>query len=165
LLQQGHSFQSFLQRLKLKKSTQSAATSMSAAALPCKGSHRALGTERCFQYAEMIRSANHKRWGGRLLGPLIRYFSSLLFGLFFTILLKVMNRFTSHRVETLLHNVFHRPDGKGLLTVSNHQSVVDDPGLWAVVLPWWRLDPNKLRWAICTEDVFFHVSNILHNNG
>lgn len=55
----------------------------------------------------------------------------------------------------MLHHIFRRPTGKGLLTVSNHQSILDDPGLWAAVLPFWRVRPEQLRWTLCTEDVFF----------
>eukprot|EP01035_Chromulina_nebulosa_P019900 gene19900-25855_t len=31
----------------------------------------------------------------------------------------------------------------------------DDPGIWAAILPWWKVTSNKLRWVLCTEDVFF----------
>jgi monolysocardiolipin acyltransferase len=42
-----------------------------------------------------------------------------------------------------------------MLTISNHLSVMDDPGLWAALLPWWRFRPNQMRWNLCTDDVFF----------
>jgi hypothetical protein len=35
--------------------------------------------------------------------------------------------------------------------------VLDDPGIWSVLLPFWRLHPRRLRWVLCTEDVFFAV--------
>jgi len=56
-----------------------------------------------------------------------------------------------------MEQVWRREKGRPMLTVSNHQSVLDDPGLWCVLLPWWRMRPEQFRWSICTEDVFFAV--------
>lgn len=95
------------------------------------------------------------RWGGRLLGPFVRYVNSMLFGFVFGFLLGVLNSFEGVRVNVLLEKVFRRSKGRPLLTVSNHQSVLDDPGLWAVLLPYWRIRPEQFRWSICTHDVFF----------
>ena len=46
--------------------------------------------------------------------------------------------------------------GSGLITVANHDSVVDDPALFAALMPW-RLvaRPTLHRWAICTQEVCF----------
>ena len=32
---------------------------------------------------------------------------------------------------------------------------MDDPGIFSAFVPWWIFPLNKLRWSICTEDVFF----------
>lgn len=42
-----------------------------------------------------------------------------------------------HNRQALLDAVLDRGD-RGLLTVSNHMCVYDDPGLWSALLPFWR---------------------------
>lgn len=42
-----------------------------------------------------------------------------------------------HNRQALLDAVLERGD-RGLLTVSNHMCVYDDPGLWSALLPFWR---------------------------
>lgn len=108
---------------------------------------------KCNEFAEFLKKK--KRWGGRVLGPFVRYLNNCLVGFLFTILLRVRNRFKAHRRDVLLKAVYKRPKKKGLLSVSNHQSMLDDPGLWAAVLPWLWLRPETLRWSLCTDDVFF----------
>ncbi|KAJ1435213.1 hypothetical protein B484DRAFT_325682 [Ochromonadaceae sp. CCMP2298] len=85
----------------------------------------------------------------------MRYINDFLVGILCTVVLRVFNRFRAVRRNVLLDQVFQRPKGQGLLTVSNHQSVFDDPGLWGAILPFWRLRPERLRWSLCTEDIFF----------
>lgn len=102
----------------------------------------------CDQYAE---KPIHIRIGGKWFGPIIRYINNFIVGIVFTIILRIRNKFIVKRREILLNAVFHRPKGSGLLTVSNHQSMLDDPGMWAAALPFWRLSPEKLRWyRTCT---------------
>ncbi|KAJ8609561.1 hypothetical protein CTAYLR_006044 [Chrysophaeum taylorii] len=49
-----------------------------------------------------------------------------------------------------------RRDGRGLLTVSNHTSVLDDPFLLGAILPLpLSLDPARARWAACSQEVCF----------
>ena len=98
---------------------------------------------KCEQYAEKPICV---RIGGKLFGPIIRYINNFIVGILFSIILRIRNKFTIKRGEILLNEVFHRPKGSGLLTVSNHQSMLDDPGIWAAALPFWRLSPEKLRW-------------------
>ena len=78
-------------------------------------------------------------------------------GTFFRILLTVFNKFRSHNSSTLFDLIFKRKTGQPLLSVSNHQSVLDDPGLWGALLPYWMIRPDVFRWNICTEDVFFSL--------
>ena len=53
--------------------------------------------------------------------------------------------------------VMGREAGRPLITVSNHASTFDDPGLLSVMLPWsfytseWR--HQKVRWALCANDI------------
>jgi len=110
-----------------------------------------LFTSRCDSYSDLVKKP---RWGGPL-GVIIRYLNQLLFGVVFSIILRVLNRFRAHNLKELLSLIWKRPNSRGLLTVSNHQSVIDDPGLFSAFVPWWILPINKFRWTICTEDVFF----------
>lgn len=73
-------------------------------------------------------------------------------------MLRVFNKFTAFRRELLVDKIFNREPGRGLLTVSNHQSMADDPGLFSAMIPWWRITSKQMRWVLCTEDVFFFVS-------
>ncbi|CAM9662730.1 unnamed protein product, partial [Chrysoparadoxa australica] len=59
--------------------------------------------------------------------------------------------------------VFEREEGRGLLTVSNHMSVLDDPCLMSCLIPFWRMlfNVHKLRWSICTDDVYFAVPRLV----
>jgi 1-acyl-sn-glycerol-3-phosphate acyltransferase len=121
----------------------------------CRGAQQlSMVSKRCDDYASNILS-RPRRWGGLIVGPLLRYANSLAVGLIFGFILGLLNKFSVQRVKVLLDLVFHRARGRPLLTVSNHQSVLDDPGLWAVLLPYWRFRPEQMRWQICTEDVFF----------
>ena len=100
----------------------------------------------------------------QLLTIVIQHINNVFVGLIFAFILRVRNSFTVKRKNILLTNVFSRPTNQGLLTVSNHQSMLDDPGIWASILPFWRLPPHKLRWSLCTDDVYFAVRVIYINN-
>ena len=83
-----------------------------------------------------------------MVGPLCRRLSIIIVSIASVVVLRVFNRFRVIRENTLKRLMFHRPKGKGLLTVSNHQSVVDDPGLWGALLPFWRISPEQMRWSL-----------------
>eukprot|EP00611_Tribonema_gayanum_P005178 TRINITY_DN1442_c0_g1_i2.p1 TRINITY_DN1442_c0_g1~~TRINITY_DN1442_c0_g1_i2.p1 ORF type:complete len:265 (-),score=35.27 TRINITY_DN1442_c0_g1_i2:243-1037(-) len=76
-------------------------------------------------------------------------------------MLQVLNRVRVTNLSGLIRHVDHRPEGTPLLTVSNHMSVLDDPGLWGAILPFWRLGPRKMRWSLCTDDVYFAVKPLV----
>lgn len=121
-----------------------------------RNSHALASTiNRCDQYAERL---SKPRWGGPILGPIVRYLNTIMIGVIFSVILRVFNKFTSVRRELLTDKIFNREKGRGLLTVSNHQSMADDPGLFAALIPWWRITSKQMRWVLCTEDVFFYVS-------
>jgi len=69
------------------------------------------------------------------------------------------NRVQVHGREHWLAAVLDRAPGRGLMTVSNHVSTLDDPFLVSAMLPWafFLTEPqHKLtRWAMCAEDVCF----------
>ena len=113
--------------------------------------------ERLEAYNSRLRTSLGERWGGWFLGPVIRYMNNFIVGVLYTVILRVMNRFKAHNRDTLLKSVLHRDKSQGLLTVSNHQSFFDDPGLWAAVLPWWRMRPEQMRWTLIADNIFFRV--------
>ena len=46
---------------------------------------------------------------------------------------------------------------RGLVTVSNHRSLFDDPGIMSGILPWWMaLQPKYNRWGICSQEYCFN---------
>jgi monolysocardiolipin acyltransferase len=60
--------------------------------------------------------------------------------------------------SSLLHFAacIYRPESKPLLTVSNHCSTLDDPTLFATLVPWSvDLRPKQMRWTICSEELCF----------
>jgi hypothetical protein len=66
-----------------------------------------------------------------------------------------VNDLTLHDAHHL-HAGLQRPAGTGMLTVSNHISTMDDPGLLAAIVPLRTLcDPDEMRWGVCAEDVCF----------
>lgn len=153
-------FRQLLRKLTFAKKKVNKTLQEAEVELSCSGSHRSLGTARCIQYSDHLQQESAKAKSGLrgMLSTAVRYLSTVLHGVIFSFIMRIFNRFTTKRKDILLQHVFEREAGQGLLTVSNHQSVLDDPGLWAALLPWWRLHPDKFRWTICTEDVFFYVS-------
>ena len=60
-----------------------------------------------------------------------------------------------HFVKTVLGE--GREGQRGLVTISNHRSLFDDPGVMSGVLPWWiALRPRFNRWGICSQEYCFN---------
>lgn len=113
---------------------------------------------RCELYVQRMRTLGRGRSFGPILGNIIRYLNQFCTCVLFSVLLRVFNRVKVHDRDRLDNLVLeNRADSRPLLSVSNHQSLLDDPGLWAAILPWWRMSPESVRWGVCTEDVFFAV--------
>lgn len=57
-----------------------------------------------------------------------------------------------------------RPDGTGLLSVSNHNATIDDPHLLSSIVPYsallWRAG-REMRWGVCARDVCFRPGSVL----
>lgn len=54
-----------------------------------------------------------------------------------------------------------RAGGVPLLTVSNHSSVADDPGLMSLLAPASATaHPERMRWAVCTEEICFDDARV-----
>lgn len=54
-----------------------------------------------------------------------------------------------------------RPKNVPLITVSNHHSCFDDPGIWATLDLRHALNRHKMRWSLAAEDICF--TNIWHS--
>ncbi|KAF7817920.1 tafazzin [Senna tora] len=67
-----------------------------------------------------------------------------------------LNRVQVYGLEKLHESLLHRPQGKPLLTVSNHVASMDDPLVIASLLPpHVLLDARNLRWTLCATDRCF----------
>lgn len=61
--------------------------------------------------------------------------------------------YDQHKLHEAL---LHRPRGMPLLTVANHASTLDDPGLVSVLVPTSVLmDHNAMRWGLCSQELCF----------
>lgn len=82
-------------------------------------------------------------------------------GTFSKVLMTALNDLRLYRMELLYDAIENRSTAKGLLTFSNHQSVMDDPFLLAALLPSRiLLNPSLMRWGLCSLDICFQNSFI-----
>lgn len=75
-------------------------------------------------------------------------------GAFAKWIMNILN--TTHYYDMAHFRAAHeaRPAGRGLVTVSNHVSAVDDPGVLAALVDWEgiTLHPERVRWTLCATD-------------
>lgn len=75
-------------------------------------------------------------------------------GLFSKFWLVWLNKVKVHNREVLVDLLNKRPQGQGLLTISNHVSCIDDPLIWAH-LETKYFTPQKMRLTSAASDVCF----------
>ncbi|XP_037827570.1 tafazzin homolog [Lucilia sericata] len=66
-----------------------------------------------------------------------------------------MNKTKVYNRERLIEAVAKRPPGVPLVTVSNHHSCFDDPGLWGVLPVRYVCNSFKIRWSMAAHDICF----------
>ena len=63
----------------------------------------------------------------------------------------------AHFLKLVLGGDGRKEHKHALLTVSNHRSLFDDPGVVSCILPLWiGLQPKYNRWGICSQEYCFH---------
>uniref|UniRef100_A0A1A9WQN1 Tafazzin family protein n=1 Tax=Glossina brevipalpis TaxID=37001 RepID=A0A1A9WQN1_9MUSC len=82
-------------------------------------------------------------------------------GLFSKIVLVLMNKTHVYNKQRLIDAIGKRPPGTPLVTVSNHYSCFDDPGLWGVLPMRYVCNTFKIRWSLAAHDICF--TNIYHS--
>ncbi|XP_049877420.1 tafazzin [Pectinophora gossypiella] len=75
-------------------------------------------------------------------------------GLFSKLIVELLNKTTVYNREALARAV-RRPPGVPLLTVSNHHSCFDDPGLWGVLDMGVLVRGSRMRWSLAAHDICF----------
>lgn len=106
-----------------------------------------------------IHTRNHNYVETANLTPRARAGSSaimLTVGSMSKLLLASLNKLHTHNMQTLYDAIENREARNGLLTFSNHQSVLDDPFLMGAILPPRILaNAQKMRWGLCSLDICF----------
>lgn len=65
-------------------------------------------------------------------------------------------RIKNHQVFLKTVNDHYKDKSYPLVTISNHHSCLDDPGLWGPLFPWkWLLNSDRHRWIAAAEDICF----------
>ncbi|CAB0041940.1 unnamed protein product [Trichogramma brassicae] len=84
--------------------------------------------------------------------------SSLTFalvGIFSKIVMEWLNKTTIYNKHIMINALKSRPKEVPLITVSNHHSCFDDPGIWSTLDLKYLLNRKKMRWSLAAHDICF----------
>jgi len=78
-----------------------------------------------------------------------------LIGIIVKVWLKVFNTTKLHNMDTLNDAISGRPKGVPLITVCNHYSCIDDPGIWGILRLRELTNARVMRWGAAAHDIAF----------
>lgn len=78
-------------------------------------------------------------------------------------IMRVINKTYLHDPGNNLKYLFDREDDVGILTISNHQSVMDDPGIWSGIIPARKLRLSALRTILVSQEWFYALGSFSAN--
>ncbi|KAL0278909.1 UNVERIFIED_CONTAM: hypothetical protein PYX00_000588 [Menopon gallinae] len=76
-------------------------------------------------------------------------------GLFSKIVIVWFNKTRIHNKHILYDAIEKRQKDVPLITISNHHSCFDDPGIWGVLKVKHLLNREKMRWSLAAHDICF----------
>ncbi|KAI4471047.1 taz protein tafazzin [Holotrichia oblita] len=79
-------------------------------------------------------------------------------GIFSKILIKWLNTTKIYNRHIMLRALDERPRNVPLITISNHHSCFDDPGLWGTLKLKHLLNKDRMRWSLAAHDICFTCS-------
>jgi len=83
-------------------------------------------------------------------------FTIFVVGLWSKSVLSLMNKTRIFNKERMTNAIFNRPEGTSLVTVSNHESCIDDPALIAAFMTIRQLANQKtMRWSLAAYDICY----------
>jgi len=82
----------------------------------------------------------------------VGFFSKIIIGKEFNVCFNKTKAFNKHILDNAIEN---RTPGTPLLTVSNHESCFDDPGMWGLLKLRQVCNSNFMRWSLAAHDICF----------
>ncbi|XP_011698451.1 PREDICTED: tafazzin homolog isoform X1 [Wasmannia auropunctata] len=82
-------------------------------------------------------------------------------GIFSKIIIEWLNKTTVYNKHIIVSALDLRPKNVPLITVSNHHSCFDDPGIWATLDCRHGFSRSKMRWSLAAHDICF--TNVWHS--
>ncbi|XP_060536762.1 tafazzin isoform X2 [Cylas formicarius] len=76
-------------------------------------------------------------------------------GLFSKLLIKWLNKPKIHNRQVIASLLDKRPKSLPLVTISNHHSCFDDPGLWGTLKFKHLISHSTMRWSLAAHDICF----------
>ncbi|XP_067002280.1 tafazzin [Anabrus simplex] len=82
-------------------------------------------------------------------------------GIFSKIIIEWLNTTHVYNKDILTTALEHRPRDVPLITVSNHHSCFDDPGIWGALSLKHLCSRKRMRWSLAAHDICF--TNVFHS--
>lgn len=98
---------------------------------------------------------------GRISWNIASSLTLLTIGLFSKFLISVANKSTVYNGDKFQSILAQKPPSVPLITVSNHHSCFDDPGIWGALDVATLSRRDRMRWALAAHDVCF--TNKVHS--